>query len=113
MHINTRSNKGKQEIKAAVIAHIQQIGEPIIDHEPPSAISLTAVPSAHVAASPELSASSISRPPVHDTTSSTSSVSRPPAHESTSSTSSVSCPPVHESTSCPHVNASSAASETP
>ena len=83
MHIKTRTNKGKQEIKAAVIAHLQQIGEPIMDHEPPSALGLTAVPPAHVAASPELSASSVSRPPVHD------------------------------STSSPHVNASSAASETP
>eukprot|EP00957_Ditylum_brightwellii_P071669 5448383-Ditylum_brightwellii.AAC.1 len=86
-----------------------------MDHEPPSALGLTTVPPAHVAASPELSASLISCPPTHDTTSSTSSVSCPPAHDSTSSTSSVSCPTVHGSTSCPHVNASSAsaASETP
>eukprot|EP00957_Ditylum_brightwellii_P029939 2266130-Ditylum_brightwellii.AAC.1 len=88
MHINTRTNKGKQEIKAAAIAHLQQTGEPIMDHELPSALGLTAVPLAHVAASPELSASSISHPPVHDTTSSTSSVSRPPIHDTTSSTSS-------------------------
>ena len=38
MHIKTRTNKGKKEIKAAVIAHLQQIGEPIMDHEPPSAL---------------------------------------------------------------------------
>eukprot|EP00957_Ditylum_brightwellii_P153739 11701319-Ditylum_brightwellii.AAC.1 len=99
MHIKTRTNKGKQEIKAAVTAHLQQIGEPIMDHESPSALGLTAVPLVHVAPSPELSASSVSRLPVHDSTSSTSSLSCPPVHDSTSSTSSLSCPPVHDSTS--------------
>eukprot|EP00957_Ditylum_brightwellii_P090970 6926863-Ditylum_brightwellii.AAC.1 len=73
-----------------------------MDHEPPSALGLTAVPLAHVAASPELSASSVSRPTVHDSTSSTSSVSCPSVHDSTSSTSSLSHPTVHDSTSCPH-----------
>eukprot|EP00957_Ditylum_brightwellii_P069221 5255613-Ditylum_brightwellii.AAC.1 len=61
-------------------------------HEPPSALGLTAVPSTHFTASPELSASYISHTPVHDTTSSTSSVSRPPVHDSTSSAISISCP---------------------
>eukprot|EP00957_Ditylum_brightwellii_P105377 8032999-Ditylum_brightwellii.AAC.1 len=75
------TNKGKQEIKAAVIAHLQQIGEPIMINEPPSTLGLTVVPPAHLAVSPELSASSVPCTPIHDTTSSASSLSCPPVHD--------------------------------